>query len=634
MGGLAHRLEIETMDPETGAVLLLRRASLVAHDASLEAASSSDIALAKEIATDLGGLPLALDQAGAYIEETQCGLLEYQRLYHLRRAAILSKRGGLTGDHPEPVGTTWSLSFEKVGYSSPVAADLLQLCAFLAPDAISEEIITQGAEHLGNQLQEIAHNPTAFDEAIKVLLAYSLVHRDSATHTLRIHRLVQIVLKDTMDKLTYQLWAERAVQVVAEAFPRVDFTNRWQCERYLPHAQVCAFLIEEGKMISSEIGRLLDQTGCYLRQRGRYSEAEPLLQRALAIYEQVLRRRSKRLTHRFRRAQGKNFHRFGSRLLQTALGPNYLDVASCLNNFALLYQAQCRYAQGELFFQRALAIRERVLGPNHLDVATSLNDSALLYAARGKYVQAKLLAQRALNIRQRVLGFNHLDVATSLNSLAMLCQAQALYAEAISFFQQALTIREHLLGPNHLDVATSLNNLSHAYQNIGRLSQAEALCQRALAIREQVAGFNHPLVAISLNNLAAFYAQKQYTQAEQLLRRALDIQEQTFGTVHRLVSTTLGNLAEVCHAQKRYSQAEQLYQRALSICEETLGPDHPKVGRTLISYASLSARQWQFIKAIKLTIRGVKILLNAVDKLKTISNQEGTTTLSGEDPVN
>src|SRR6266487_2388468 len=70
MGGLAHRLEIETMDPETGAVLLLRRASLVAHDASLEAASSSDIALAKEIATDLGGLPLALDQAGAYIEET------------------------------------------------------------------------------------------------------------------------------------------------------------------------------------------------------------------------------------------------------------------------------------------------------------------------------------------------------------------------------------------------------------------------------------------------------------------------------------------------------------------------------------------------------------------------------------
>src|SRR6266702_1615237 len=71
MGGLAHRLEIETMDPETGAVLLLRRAGLIAHGASLGAASPLDVALAKKIATDLGGLPLALDQAGAYIEETQ-----------------------------------------------------------------------------------------------------------------------------------------------------------------------------------------------------------------------------------------------------------------------------------------------------------------------------------------------------------------------------------------------------------------------------------------------------------------------------------------------------------------------------------------------------------------------------------
>ena len=81
-------------------------------------------------------------------------------------------------------------------------------------------------------------------------------------------------------------------------------------------------------------------TGLYDRQ-GRYAEADPLYERALAIWEKVL------------------------------LGPGHPDVATSLNNLAGLYDRQGRYAEAEPLYERALAIREKVLGPEHPDVATS-----------------------------------------------------------------------------------------------------------------------------------------------------------------------------------------------------------------------------------------------------------------------
>ena len=151
-GRFARHLEVESLPTEQGALFLLRRADLLPADATLQQASDPERDQARAICEELGGLPLALDQAGAYIEETGCSLADYQHLFQEHRADLLAKHHGLIEDHPESVATTWSLSFEQVEQKNPAAADLLRLCAFLAPDAIPEEIITQGAAHLGPQL--------------------------------------------------------------------------------------------------------------------------------------------------------------------------------------------------------------------------------------------------------------------------------------------------------------------------------------------------------------------------------------------------------------------------------------------------------------------------------------------------
>jgi hypothetical protein len=277
LGDLAQRIEVDTMEQDVGALLLLRRAGLVTHDALLEVAAPADISLAKAVTEELGGLPLALDQAGAYIEETGCRLQDYQQIYQKHRAKLLKERRGLVEDHPEPVATTWALSFAKVEKKSPAAAELLRFCAFLAPEDIPIEMITQGASHLGPVLEPVASDSYELNQAIEVLRAYSLVQRHPSTGALSIHRLVQAVLRDAMAEDEKKLWAERTVLAVSEACPDVQDVKQWEtCERWLPHALECVVWIEYGLMTKPEAASLLNNTGYYLDDRARYNEAEPL----------------------------------------------------------------------------------------------------------------------------------------------------------------------------------------------------------------------------------------------------------------------------------------------------------------------------------------------------------------------
>ncbi len=375
VGRLASRLEVDTLSTEQGALFLLRRASLMAPDATLEQALPKQRDLAIQVSQELGGLPLALDQAGAYLEATGTALAAYQQIYQQHRKALLAQRRAQGADHPEPVASTWSLSFTRVEEANPAAADLLRLCAYLAPDAIPEEILTQGAEHLGPALGLVASDAFLLGQAIEALRAYSLIGRDPSLQTLSVHRLVQAVVRDALDASDKQLWAERAIRAVDAALPPVEHANWPEWERLLAHAQACAAWLDSQEIHLQEAAEVLQQTGWYLTKRARYSESEPLLERAYRMSEQQL-------------------------------GPEHPDMASSLNFLAILYGAQGKYEQAEPLFVRALAIDEQQLGPEHPDTATSLNNLAELYRRQGKYEQAQPLYERALAIGSSSWGLS------------------------------------------------------------------------------------------------------------------------------------------------------------------------------------------------------------------------------------
>src|SRR5207249_3096918 len=107
--------------------------------------------------------------------------------------------------------------------------------------------------------------------------------RDPEAQLLMVHRLVQAVLKDSMDEQTQRQWAGRTVRAVNRAFPEVEFATWQRCHRCLPHAQACASLVEQWDLTLTEATQLLKKAGFYLQERGWYRDAEPLFQRVLAI---------------------------------------------------------------------------------------------------------------------------------------------------------------------------------------------------------------------------------------------------------------------------------------------------------------------------------------------------------------
>jgi tetratricopeptide (TPR) repeat protein len=414
-GTLANSLAVKKMDMDEAMLLLLRRARVLQPDDELEQASTADRASAEAIAREMDGLPLALDQAGAYIEETQCSLASYLKQYRKRQAALLKRRGGTGKQHPEPVATTWSLSFEQVEKLSPVAADLLRFLAFLAPDAIPESLVRDGASQISPTLQPLADDEALLDEAIAALARYSLVRRKRDDATLTVHRLVQAVLKHHMDEPTQRQWAEYAVRAVNRAFPEVkDYRNWPRCQQFLPHAQTCVVLIDHWHFAFSEAGGLCNQVGYYLQDRAQYAEAETFYQRALAIGEKTL-------------------------------GPEDSDLASYLNNLASLYKTQGKDEEAEPLYQRALAIGEKTLGPEDSDLASYLNNLANLYVDQGKYEEAEPLLRRAIAIVEKALGPEHPSLATKLNSLAHFYWNQGKYEEAEPLLRRAIAIDEQAL---------------------------------------------------------------------------------------------------------------------------------------------------------------------------------------------
>ncbi len=300
---------------------------------------------------------------------------------------------------------------------------------------------------------------------------------------------------------------------------------------------------------------LKETVGIILQNNGRYAEAQPLLEQALAIRERLYTDGDER-------------------------------VAATLNSLAGLYSAQGRYAQAEPLFRRSLSMNEKLVGPDHPLVATGLNNLAELFRLQGQFTQAEPLYTRSLKIREKALGADHSDVAESLHNLAHLYSMQGQLAKAEPLLIRSVAIKEKILGPDHPHLAASLNNLGFLYASLGDSARAEAIWTRSLAIIEKALGPDHSDVAFGLNNLALLYAGRgDYARAEPLNKRALAIWEKALGADHPNVALGLNNLAFLYDAQGRYAEAEPLYRRALAIREKSLGPDHPDVAVCLTNLA-------------------------------------------------
>ncbi|MDD2837161.1 MAG: FxSxx-COOH system tetratricopeptide repeat protein, partial [Methanothrix sp.] len=241
---------------------------------------------ATNLARELGDLPLALEQAGAYIKETGISFPDYLDRFKKDRKKLLKHSKPL--NYPDTVATTWEISFQAVQKERPVAGDLLNLCAFFAPDAIPRTILEDGAKHLAAALASCVQDTGEFDECIAVLKKYSLIN--VADSQISVHRLVQAVVQDKLSNERQKIWAESALKMVNDAFSfdQLDQETWEKCSKLSAHAFYAAQHAEKMEILPQETANLLNSLGGYLNNRMELASARSVLERALAIDEKAL----------------------------------------------------------------------------------------------------------------------------------------------------------------------------------------------------------------------------------------------------------------------------------------------------------------------------------------------------------
>ena len=584
--------------------------------------SDEELAAANEICSELGHLPLALEQAGAFIAAKASPFQAYLSSYRSRRLELLEQMKPSMGSYPASVATTWAINFDEITRESSASTDLLRATAFLSAAAIPLEFVVWGAEELSDAISTalagIREDPVALDELIEPVARYSLVRRDLDDETLSTHRLVQEVLRDGMTPDEHRLWIERIVRAVDKCFLMpTEFEHWWFCERLVPHALVAVQHCEDEQLQTRSPGHLLNRLGCYLSDRARYSEADVLLERALEV-----RRESLDAAHRYiaetlsnlglvaeRQGAYSRAERLHREALSIVEGSGNEQEAAAENNLASALVELGKLAEAEQAFRRSIELKTVAAEREDVRIALTMAGLASLRATLGDLAEAGDLLREIIELKHQVLPSNHPVRALAMGNLAMVKLTLGETKEAERLLIECLKIRVAAYGKYHPEIGVTLSNLAVLFADEERFDEAEDACRYAIAILENTLGPRHPFLANAINNLGSLYlGQSRYSDAEEQLCKSIRIWEAVEDPGGWYLVATLGNCATLYEKTDRYTEAETFAMRALLVAERCFGPCHPKVVQEVLNVGRLVMCMGKLSQAREYAQRAMKAI--------------------------
>jgi tetratricopeptide (TPR) repeat protein len=422
-----------------------------------------DVDAAGLLAAELGDLPLALEQAAAYISQhDQMSFDDYRTLLsdQFDRVAGDAGQGG-TADRS--VAAVWTVTMTATARTNPLATWVMDVLAWLAPDGLPDDVLTP-----------LANNPADVDDALAVLVSYSMISR--AAGIVGVHRLVQAVTRNTQQAAgTAAAVQELVVGLLEAAIPDDPVNNvpgwpRW--DALLPHVDILARNLPIDHRLTA-MYYIEDRAATYRQFQGQTGAAIDGFEKVVADYRRVL-------------------------------GNDHPSTLTSRNNLANAYQSADRVADAINEYEKVLADRRRVLGEEHPSTLTSRNNLASAYQSADRVAEAIDELEKVLADCQRVLGKDHPFALGSRNNLASAYQAAGRAAEAIDELEKVLADYRRVLGEEHPSTLTSRNNLAGAYQAAGRVAEAINESVEVLADARRVLGPNHQLSMVIANNLESF----------------------------------------------------------------------------------------------------------------------------------
>jgi tetratricopeptide (TPR) repeat protein/GTPase SAR1 family protein len=162
--------------------------------------------VAESLIKELGGLPLALEQAGSCIKALRCDLSDYLEQFQTERLKLLeSQKAKPVSVYESPerlaVHTTWLLNIKHIKESphGMSAILLMNAFAFLNPSEIEKELVNVGERPIEDKaFRDCVSSPLGCRQVVKLLTDFSLF---TYVHALSVstHRLVQELVREDLD---------------------------------------------------------------------------------------------------------------------------------------------------------------------------------------------------------------------------------------------------------------------------------------------------------------------------------------------------------------------------------------------------------------------------------------------------
>lgn len=553
----------------------------------LESTNQKDSATALKLAKELGYLPLALEQASAYIRETGLSLVEYLQRFEQYKNEIIGKGKAL--NYNETVLTTWKISLETVSEIMPICKKFMLFCSFLDADNISKKMFFDEKERFIPQfLSQGLKSILEFDEVIKLFKRYSLIQTNE--EFFYIHRLLQVVILSELSGQERKTELQEVINFLEDNIETVN--NRININVLLAHLIKVLEYAEELNLISHNVLMLSQRCTTALSEIGNLGISLEMAEKSQKMSINLYGEDSPFTKESYHNLAVVNM-KMGrtadaKRLVEIALegeGIHYKDRCSYLNTKANLELSAGDLESASKSIWKAKGIFEDNIDSIGLRIATMIfNTLGQISTEKGEYEEAEKFLLEAVKASEKREGYIKTDVASVYSNLGTLWTTTGNFDKAITYYKKALKINLELFEENHFSVAREYNNIGLAYFYNYNLTQAKRYFRRAIGINKKVFpdSETNDVLAKNFNNLGMVYEyEREYVKSMECYENSLRILDNLVEVEHPSVSPILYNLGNLYTCMKDYGQAERYLKQALGIDQRVYGPNHIEVAKDL-----------------------------------------------------
>jgi tetratricopeptide (TPR) repeat protein len=482
------------------------------------APGAGDVSQAAGLSSRLGGLPLALHQAGTYLASpfaAQRTFESYGQVLEERFAELL----GRGDDDRARVTGTWEVSLTALdGRGCPQARPLLRLLScYAAATPIPPVLLDLDA------LARYCGGLAEAEDGVAGLLATGLIDvRQGASGSppsAVVHPLVAELTRRQAG-VTLDTSFGQAAWLLGAAVGHLDIedpADRHGWQAVLPHLR---FLFTvKASATESLLAGLADnaaRAAAALSWTGSYLAAFELADAALKRVANLDHDSPGVLELRFRRAIAARYLGHAAEAepelravlagRQRILGANHPDTLTAEHYVAAAVSDRGHHADAEVMFRQVLAKKLDVLGPEHPSTLSTRHWIAGVLARQGRPEQAEAESRLVLDARRRILGAKHPGTLATLHDVAYYLAEQGKLSQAEAIFRQVLTDRSSVLTPDHPRTLETRYELAMTLARQDRTDDGRAMLDQVLQAQEKALGPGHPdtlRTAASIQHLQA-----------------------------------------------------------------------------------------------------------------------------------